>query len=151
VKLTPMAETTSPTAPAPVLLFDGECGLCRRVVGLLLRLDRRGRLRFAPLQGPAAQAFLAAHGLPTQDFSSLLFVPDWARRERPDFRPRTDGVIAALRTCGGVGHVLAGLLAAFPAGVRDAGYRWISRWRHRIFGPGPPGPIRPEWRDRFLG
>jgi predicted DCC family thiol-disulfide oxidoreductase YuxK len=146
-----MDETTSPPAPVPVLLFDGECGLCRRVVGLLLRLDRRGRLRFAPLQGPAAQAFLGALGLPTQDFSSLLFVPDWARPERPDFRQRTDGVIAALRTCGGGGRMLAAILAAFPVGMRDGGYRWVSRWRYRIFGPARPGPIRPEWRDRFLG
>jgi predicted DCC family thiol-disulfide oxidoreductase YuxK len=146
-----MDETTSPTAPAPVLLFDGECGLCRRVVGLLLRLDRRGRLRFAPLQGPAAQAFLGAHGLPTRDFSSLIFVPDWARRERPDFRQRTDGLIAALRTCGGGGRMLAAILVAFPAGMRDGAYRWVARWRYRVFGPWRPGPGRPEWRDRFIG
>src|SRR4051812_37486572 len=50
-------------APVPVLFFDGECGLCNRVVRLLLRLDTRGRLRFAPLQGPVAQDYLRAHGL----------------------------------------------------------------------------------------
>src|SRR5512140_2976539 len=106
---------TSPEHAGPVLLFDGECGLCHRVVRLLLRLDREARLRFAPLQGPSAQAFLRTHGLPAADFDSLVFVPDWARRDSPEFKLRTAGAIAALRVCGGAGRVLADGLAIFPA------------------------------------
>jgi predicted DCC family thiol-disulfide oxidoreductase YuxK len=133
------------------LLFDGECGLCNRVVRLLLRLDRRGVLWFAPLQGPSAQEFLAAHGLPTQDFSTLVFVPDWKQRGRPEFRLRTDGVIAALWHCGGIGRGLAALLNVFPRWIRDAGYRLVSRTRYKIFGPWRACPLpRPEWRERFL-
>jgi predicted DCC family thiol-disulfide oxidoreductase YuxK len=45
------APSTPVAATGPVLFFDGECGLCNRVVRLMLRLDRRGRLRYAPLQG----------------------------------------------------------------------------------------------------
>ena len=153
----PVAGFTGPVTKAPpaethpVLLFDGECGLCNRVVRWLLRIDRRGRLRFAPLQGPDAQAYLAAHGLPTRDFSTLVFVPDWERRERPDFRLRTDGVVAALRACGGAGAWLAALLAIVPAPCRDAGYRLVARWRFRIFGPWRQCPLpKPEWRARFF-
>lgn len=140
----------APVSAGPVLLFDGACGLCQRVVRLLLRLDRRGRLRFAPLQGGAAQAYLRAHGLPTEDFDSLVFVPDWARRERAEFLVRTDGALAALRAVGGVGRVLAwgGVL---PRVWRDAGYRWVARWRHRIFGGWRARPLaRAEWAARFL-
>jgi hypothetical protein len=54
--------STDAARPDPVLLFDGECGLCQRLVRVLLGLDRRGRLRFAPLQGPAAQSYLRQHG-----------------------------------------------------------------------------------------
>jgi len=138
-------------APGPVLLFDGECGLCQRLVRLLLRLDRRGALRFAPLQGAPAQDFLRAHGLPTADFSTLVFVPDWGRREAADYRIRTDGVIAALRAAGGAARILAALLALFPAACRDGGYRLVARWRYRLFGPWRPRPLpRPEWARRFL-
>ena len=42
----------------PVLFFDGECGLCQRLVRGLLKLDQRGGLRLAPLQGPTAQDWL---------------------------------------------------------------------------------------------
>ena len=83
------------------MLFDGECGLCDRVVRLLLRLDRRGRLRFASLQGPEGQAYLRAQGLLTRDFSTLVFVrqgllPSHAGREAacPSEAPRGVGAIS---------------------------------------------------------
>jgi predicted DCC family thiol-disulfide oxidoreductase YuxK len=134
----------------PVLLFDGECGLCQRIVRILLRLDRRGRLRFAPLQGRSAQEFLRAHGLATRDFSSLVFVPDWDRRDRPEFLLRTDGALAALRTASTWGRLFAPF-GWLPRAWRDAAYRTIARSRHRLFGEWRPRPLpRPEWASRFL-
>lgn len=147
------AMVSLPILPAagPVLLFDGACGLCNRIVRLLLRLDRAGRLRYAPLQGSAAQAYLRAVGLPTADCESLVFVPNWERREERDFLLRTDGVIAALRAVGGPARGLAGLLTVFPPGWRDAGYRMVARWRYRIFGEWHSRPLaRAEWAGRFL-
>lgn len=146
-----MNAAPSSESAGPVLFFDGECGLCNRLVRGLLRLDRHGRLRYAPLQGPAAQAYLRAHGLPTTDFETLIFVPAWSRRERPEFLLRTAGVIAALRAIGGVGRGLATLLTIVPAGLRDAAYRVVGRWRYRVFGPWRPRPLaRAEWERRFL-
>lgn len=147
------------SAPLPppaglVLLFDGECGLCNRVVRLLLRLDAGGRLRFAALQSSVAQGFLRAHGLPTDDFDTLVFVPDWSRRDDPraEFLLRTAGAIAALRSTGDAGGRLLGdLLAIFPAPVRDAGYRCVAHMRYRVFGPWRACPLpRPEWAARFI-
>lgn len=143
--------TPPPTDRAlPVLLFDGECGLCNRVVRLMLRLDVEGRLRFAPLQGPTAQAYLRTHGLPTEDFETIVFIPDWrARGAEPAFR--TTGAVQALRTMGGAGRLLGDLLALVPAWLRDLGYRGIARCRYRIFGPWRPTPLaRTEWGQRFL-
>ena len=138
-------------SPGPVLLFDGECGLCQRIVRILLRLDRAGRLRFAPLQGPRAQDYLRAHGLPTADFETLVYVPDWARRNEPEFLVRTAGVIAALRETGGLGRVFAAVLRIIPGTWRDAAYRLVGRWRYRVFGAWQPRPLaRPEWAARFL-
>jgi predicted DCC family thiol-disulfide oxidoreductase YuxK len=136
----------------PVLLFDGECGLCNRLVRLLLRLDCAGRLRFAPLQGRSAQSYLRVHGLPTVDFDTLVFVPDWARRDQGEFLLRTDGVIAALRAIGRtIARMIAAFLALFPARVRDAGYRLVGASRYRLFGPWHHRPLaRAEWSARFL-
>jgi predicted DCC family thiol-disulfide oxidoreductase YuxK len=146
-----MAASPERFSSDPVLLFDGACGLCNRIVRLLLRIDRGGRLRFSPLQGPAAQRFLRANGLPTEDFDSLVFVPEWGRREGNVFLLRTDGVIAALRVVSGPAGILAGLLAVFPSQWRDAGYRLVARSRYRIFGRWQARPLaRPEWGARFL-
>jgi predicted DCC family thiol-disulfide oxidoreductase YuxK len=145
------AAVTPPDPSNPVLLFDGECGLCNRVVRALLRLDRRARLRFAPLQGPAAQAFLRAHGLPTGDFDSFVYVPDWKGEGSADFLLRTDALVAVLRACGGPCRMPAAALRLVPAGIRNAAYRLVARWRYRLFGAWRPRPLpRPEWAARFL-
>lgn len=133
----------------PVLLFDGECGLCHRIVRWLLRRDGEARLRFAALQSAPAREFLRAHGLPLDNFDTLVFVPDWARRDEANFLLRTDGVVAALRVVRATRW--AALLAAAPRGLRDAGYRGVARVRHRVFGPWTPRPWpRAEWAARFL-
>ena len=137
--------------PVPVMLFDGECGLCQRLVRVLLGLDRRGRLRFAPLQGPAAQGYLRQHGLPVNDFESMILVPDWARRDGPTALWRTEAAIAALREVGGFGAVMAGVFRLVPRAWRDAGYRLVARWRRRVFGAARLGVLaRVEWSGRFL-
>ena len=68
----------------PVLLFDGECGLCHRVVRGLLKCDRRERLRFAPLHGAAAQVWLRERGLPTTDFTKGFDLQPYVRIELTD-------------------------------------------------------------------
>ena len=81
----------------PVLLYDGECGLCNRLVRLLLRSDRAGRLNYAPLQSEPAQAYLRAQGLPVTDFDSLVFVPDWNQPAQGAYRMRDQATKVANR------------------------------------------------------
>lgn len=139
--------TPLPASADPVLFYDGECGLCQRIVRVLLRLDRAGRLRYAPLQGPTAQAYLRTHGLPTEDFDSLVFVPAWHRRDQPEYRLRTDGVIGALHAVGGFARVFT-VIAILPRSWRDAGYKAVARLRYRLFGPAGSRPFSD--RSRFL-
>lgn len=134
----------------PVLLYDGECGLCNRIVRLLLRTDRRARLRFAPLQGAPAQAYLRAQGLPTEDFDSLVFVMDW---DHPLVHPpllRTDGALAAAAEVGGPWRLIT-WTRVLPGRVRDPFYRLVARTRYALFGEYRPSPLPdPAWEKRFL-
>jgi predicted DCC family thiol-disulfide oxidoreductase YuxK len=135
----------------PVLLYDGGCGLCNRAVRLLLRTDRRGRLKFAPLQGAPAQAYLKAQGLPTADFDSLIFVPDWNTRLATPPLLRTDGALAAAAMIGG-GWRLVTWLRVLPAGLRDPFYKLVARVRYAVFGEYRGRPLaESEWRERILG
>ena len=134
----------------PVLLFDGECGLCVRCVRLLLVSDRRGRLRFAPLQGEAAQIFLRERGLPTEDFDSAIFVPDWKLRLETGPLFRTDALLAAMRVVGGAWQ-LTGWLSFLPRTCRDLFYRSVARWRRHFFGSKDAATLQREFGpERFL-
>jgi predicted DCC family thiol-disulfide oxidoreductase YuxK len=117
----------------PVLLFDGECGLCVMLVGWLK--SRRGgdRVAYLPLQAPRAQAYLASQGLPTREFDSLVFVPDWKGPQAARHLLRTDGLFAALRVIGGPLGAFA-WLRVVPRPIRDGIYALVARLRHRLPG-----------------
>jgi predicted DCC family thiol-disulfide oxidoreductase YuxK len=134
----------------PVLLYDGECGLCNWIVRRLLATDRAGRLSYAPLQSAPGQAYLRDQGLPTADFDSLVFVPDW---DAPVFGAsllRTDGALAAAAVVGGGWRALT-WLRVFPSWMRDPFYKLVARTRYALFGKyrgRPLAEIGP--RGRFL-
>ncbi len=134
----------------PVLLYDGECGLCNRLVCALLRSDRAGRLHYAPLQSEPAQAYLRARGLPTADFDSLVFVPDWNQPAAGAPLLRTSGALAACAEVGGAWRAVA-WLRVLPAWLRDPFYKLVARSRYALFGTYRSSPLpEPEWEKRFL-
>lgn len=134
----------------PVLLYDGECGLCNGVVLFMLRHDRAGRLHFAALQSDPAQHYLRAQGLPTADFGSLVFVPDWNDPRPGAYLMRTDGALAAFAELGQPWRRMS-WLGIVPRFVRDAVYKLISKTRYAIFGEYRPRPLPdPAWEKRFI-
>jgi predicted DCC family thiol-disulfide oxidoreductase YuxK len=137
---------SDPFAGEPVLFFDGGCGLCHRAVRALLRLDRRGRLRFAPLGGETFRARVptAAHAaLP----DSLVLVTG---NDPP--LVRSAAILEALRIAGLPGRAVVPLAALVPTALADRLYDRLARSRRRLFAapadacPVPPGPDR----ARFL-
>lgn len=139
-----------PLPSRPVLLYDGECGLCNAIVRFMLKHDRRGALRFAPLQGAAAQAFLRSRGMDTRDFDSIVFIEDIGRSDTRHFT-RTTGALGAMHEMGGRWTQVAGVLRVVPACVRDVIYKLVARIRYRIFGRYKPTPLPdPRWAERFI-
>ncbi len=59
---------SAPSQDTPVVFFDGICGLCNRLLDLLIRADKHGRFRFSPLQGRTADALLGG----TRDHDSIV-------------------------------------------------------------------------------
>ena len=130
------------------MLFDGVCGLCNRTVDFLLRADRRGRLRFAPLQGPTAAALLGELDSPL-DLETVLY----ARRRdgaAPELLDRSNAILAIFNDLGGAWRAAAALKLV-PRPLRDAVYRWIAAHRYRWFGKRDACrvPTAAE-RERFL-
>jgi predicted DCC family thiol-disulfide oxidoreductase YuxK len=145
------AAIPNPAVEGPVVLYDGYCGLCDRSVRWLVEADRRGVLRYAPLQGETAAPILERHGIPAGgDFDSFILVENLGTpRER--LRQRSDGALAALGALGGWRSSLARLARLVPRFLRDALYRFIARHRMRWFGRLDACRIpTPEERSRFL-
>jgi predicted DCC family thiol-disulfide oxidoreductase YuxK len=134
----------------PVLLYDGDCGLCNGVVRRLLATDDVGRLSYAPLQGTAGQEYLRGQGLPWRDFDSLVFVPDWNDPVFGGALLRTDGALAAAAVVGGGWRAIT-WLRVLPSWMRDPFYKLVARSRYAVFGKYGPTPLPdPAWERRFL-
>jgi predicted DCC family thiol-disulfide oxidoreductase YuxK len=130
----------------PVLLYDGVCGLCNRLVQFVLKHDRSARLRFASLQGGYAAAILQRHGIDSDGLDTVYYV---APGQPP--AARSDAVISILRELGRFWGALAAALRILPKGLRDWGYNVVARHRYRIFGKYESCRLPEEkYRDRFL-
>ena len=108
------------------LFFDGQCAFCSRSVRLISRLDRHGRVFFAPLQGETYRA-LSITSKPT-DTGSLVFLHDGK------LHLRSDGSLMMLEVLGGSWALLSRISRLCPLSMRDAAYDLIARNRYRWFG-----------------
>ena len=134
----------------PVVLYDGVCGLCNRYVQFVLRRDRRGHFRFAPLQGAFGMAALARHGLAVGSDPSSIVLLEAPGTAHERARVRSDAVLAVMSGLGGVWPWSA-VLRIVPRVVRDAVYDLVARVRYRIFGRLEACPVpSPAERRLFL-
>jgi predicted DCC family thiol-disulfide oxidoreductase YuxK len=138
------------TDPAhSILLYDGVCRLCSRLVRFSLKRDAKRRLHFASLQGEFAARILLRHGVSPRNEMSLYFVAREGAEER--LSERFDAVICVLRQIGGPWSVAATLLRIVPKWLRDWGYMIVARNRYRVFGRTESCLLpEPGYRDRFL-
>ena len=112
--------------PRPVILYDGECGLCNRWVKFVLRFDRREIFAFSALQSAFAEAVLREGGLAGGPPRTVVVVDGGRLYTESD---------AVLRIASELGFPwrLATPLRFIPAKLRNAAYRLVARHRHRLF------------------
>jgi predicted DCC family thiol-disulfide oxidoreductase YuxK len=135
---------------AHLVLYDGVCGLCNRLVQFILRRDRADRFRFAPLQGALARDLLVRRGRNPDDLDTVYVVADHGgANERLLWKGRA--IVFLLPQLGGVWRG-AHLLDAVPTVVVDFVYDRVAKGRYRWFGRLDACPV-PSARDRakFVG
>jgi len=146
-----MVTVSGPTpAATTVVFYDGVCGLCNRFVRFLLHRDRRGSLRFAPLQGRVASEALARHSVNAGVLDTIRVLTGWGTADEHVLQ-RSRAVLHAVKELGGAWALAARLAALVPDAIADWVYAYVARRRYRTFGKYESCPIPPpEWRDRFL-
>ncbi len=129
---------------APVLLYDGSCGLCHRSVRFILRHERDHELQFAPLQGETAAKLRERFATIPRELSSVVLVAD------DRVRLRSKAFLYTAR------HLRAPWRWAYavrwlPGFLLDLGYRVIAAIRYRVWGRAELCDLpAPEHRARFL-
>lgn len=148
--MTAKEQTTSMPSPGHTLvLYDGVCGLCNRLVAFLLRHDRRGEFRFAPLQSTRGQALLIRHGLNPADLNSVVVISGF---NGPDEQAltRSAAILASLHALGSIWKV-AVVGKFLPFRLREALYDFVASHRYRMFGKLQECPLPdPKQRHKFL-
>jgi len=133
---------------APVLLYDGVCGVCNSAVQKILRHDHVGTLQFAALESGFAGEIVSRHpelvGLDSVVYVRNAGQPDEAVYIRS---------AALLQVAGYLGGWWRLARAAYliPRPVRDWLYGRFAAVRYRIGGRHDTCPIpSAEVRSRFL-
>lgn len=142
-----MSATQSP-ANAPVLLYDGVCGVCNSAVRTILRFDRRRTLRFAALDSNLAREVSARHHQ-LEGADSAVYVRNLGRPDET-VDVKSAALLQVARYLGGWWRLA---LAAYliPRAVRDWLYDGFAAFRYRVGGRYDTCPIpTAEERNRFL-
>lgn len=147
--------TGSPTQPASVgegahlVLYDGVCGLCSRLLQFLLKHDRRAVFTFASLQSTVGRTMVERFGGDPNELASFHVVANH-RGNKPQMFSRSG---AALFVAGQLGWPwkAAALAGVLPTAMLDHVYNVVARNRYRMFGRFEQCLTpRPEFRARFV-
>jgi len=117
-----------------VLFYDGSCGLCDRTVQLVIKRDRAGRFRCAPLGGERYRREVQPQ-LSGDPPDAIAVVTDTG-----ELLWRTDALLYLLARMDRPWPAVARWLCWIPRTIRDWGYRKVARVRRSLFAP-PACPV----------
>ncbi len=146
--------TGSPTQPsvgegAHLVLYDGVCGLCSRLLQFLLEHDRHAVFTFASLQSARGRTIVERFGGDPNALASFLVLANH-RGDRPQMFSRSG---AALFVAGQLGWPWKAAVIArvLPTAILDHVYNIVARNRYRMFGRYEQClTSRPDFRGRFV-
>ena len=110
-----------------ILLFDGVCNLCNRSVQFIIRIDKKERIRFAPVQSIPGQLLLKKYSVDPTVIDSVVYLSG----EKVFLK--STAVLRILKDIGGGWKILYAFII-IPEFIRDYFYDLIAKSRYRIFG-----------------
>jgi predicted DCC family thiol-disulfide oxidoreductase YuxK len=132
----------------PVLLYDGECGLCASIVRFVLDREKERTLRFAALKSPFAARVLGRRP-DLQGIDSVVWVELDEAHAPTKILVRSAAALRLARYLGGGWRFLSATWIV-PRPIRDWMYDVVAARRHRITGSENCLVPTPETRQRFL-
>jgi predicted DCC family thiol-disulfide oxidoreductase YuxK len=127
----------------PIILFDGVCNFCNDSVNTLIKLDKKGVFKFAPIQSEVGQRYLESFDH-TDDLSTVVLICDGR------LYTKSDAALQTFKHLGGWWRFLR-VFTIVPRPIRNAVYDFIAKNRYKWFGKKESCMIpTPDVRARFL-
>jgi predicted DCC family thiol-disulfide oxidoreductase YuxK len=134
---------------AHLVLYDGVCGLCSRLLQFLLKHDHRGVFTFASLQSATGRATVERFGGNPNELTSFCVLANYRADDARMFS-RSSAVLFVVRELGWPWKA-AVLMRVLPTPILDRLYDGVARTRYRLFGRLEHCPtMPPELRGRFI-
>jgi predicted DCC family thiol-disulfide oxidoreductase YuxK len=144
------AQPPSDPQQGHLVLYDGVCGLCNRLLQFLLRHDHRRVFSFASLQSDIGQSIVVRSGRNPGELTSFYVVADYQTAASRVFTRSNAALFVAAEL--GWPWKAARWMRVLPQGIRDRAYDVVARSRYRLFGRYDRCLIpSPEFRSRFIG
>jgi predicted DCC family thiol-disulfide oxidoreductase YuxK len=128
---------------SPIILFDGVCNFCNRMVNFAIRNDKKAKLKFAPLQSAIGETLKHQFNVnPSAD--TVVFI---------DKGKAYTYASAAIRVCKYLDWPAKAMYAfiIIPAFISQPVYKLIARNRYKWFGKKEICMIpKAEEKERFL-
>ncbi len=132
-----------------LVLYDGVCGLCSRLLQFVLARDHQRVFNFASLQSPTGRAAIENSGGNPDELTSFYVVENY-RMPRARVIARSHAALFVADALGWPWKA-ACVFGVLPTAWLNRAYDLVARNRYRIFGRYDVclAP-RPEYRDRFV-
>ena len=132
-----------------LILYDAVCGLCDRLVRLVLPRDRREVFHFASLQSDLGRSLVRQFGRDPDRLDTFFVVSDY-RSPSPALLCRARAALFVAKALGGAWRALE-VLGVLPDAMLNPAYHLIARHRYRLFGRRESCLMPPaEYQRRFM-
>lgn len=126
----------------PLILFDGVCNFCNAIVNFLIRNDKKGKLKFVPLQSPAGVSLKKQYNISDKIDSVILIDKGniYTHAAAIKIYKYLDWPAKALY-----------VFNIFPLFITNKVYKWVAANRYKWFGKKEQCMVPDaEVRSRFL-
>lgn len=110
-----------------IIIFDGVCKFCSRLVQFLIKRDPDGYFRFAAMQSESGKKWIRTCGMEPESAETLVLI------EKSACLHKSDALIGIAARLTGF-RPAAIFLKLIPRPMRNAAYRIVARNRYRWFG-----------------
>ena len=127
-----------------VIIFDGVCNLCNRLINFILKWDKYKKFKFAWLQSEFGQGFIKETQGSLNKLDTVILVKNKQVFEK------SDAVLEILKELNGFWRTFL-IFKIVPKKFRDSVYKYIADNRYHWFGM-QQRCLVPGWeiRDRFI-